>query len=138
MGQGYSGAYRGTTGADNEPADPTSSIAENARRMSAQFPISRNGYFGIRDHKQIRVISCIDPIETSHVFFQRLTHGATHEIATNNRGMEYQRATFADGSIVTYRVVTSTPDSPAVQISVTRAGPIRNQKIHFTRKETLW
>lgn len=138
MGQGYSGAYHGTTGADNESSDPTSSIDENARRMSTRFPISRNGYFGIRDHKQIRVISCIDPIETSRAFFQRLTYGATHEIAMNNRGMKYQRATFSDGSIVTYRVVTSTPDSPAIQISIARAGLIRNQKIHFTRKETLW
>ena len=43
-----------------------------------------------------------------------------------------------DGTIITYREITSTKDSPAVEINIKQSndsGGIKNQKIHFEGKK---
>ena len=48
----------------------------------------------------------------------------------NGKGVQ---TVFDDGSRVVYRVKTSTPNGPAVDISVSIFSGIRNQKIHFIK-----
>lgn len=48
----------------------------------------------------------------------------------NGKGVQ---TIFDDGSRVVYRVKTSTPNSPAIDISINDYSGIRKQKIHFIK-----
>lgn len=138
MGQGYSGAYRGTTGADSEPSDQPSSIDENARRMSSQFHVSRNGYFGRKDHGRIRVIESADPLATARAFFAQISKGGNQAIFPNAKGVIVHQSILSDGSRIVFREITKTPNSPAVEISISGPSIVKEQKVHFIKEKTLW
>lgn len=39
-----------------------------------------------------------------------------------------------DGTRIVYRIITKTPNSPAIEISISASPNIKNQKIHFIGK----
>ena len=64
-----------------------------------------------------------------------LVYGGHKEYLFNGRGGGV-KTTMKNGTIVVYRIVTSTPDSPAVDISISAfdTSGIHSQKIHFIKK----
>ncbi len=78
--------------------------------------------------QEVRVFSCDDPVSASADFYRKISKGGKVEALPNGKGMQ---TLFEDESRVVYRVLTKTPNSPAVQIFIEIPGAIANQKIHF-------
>lgn len=110
------------------------SIQDNIKILEKLFPIDENHEFGIlgkSKKKGIRNIISTDQYSAAETFWTVLSHGAKIALLENNKGL---KATFSDTSIATYRVITSTPDSPAIQFS----GPnLPLVKIHFIKQEDI-
>lgn len=122
MGSGISGLYSGTSGAFRE-----SSVQSNAKAMSSVYKITTHGYFGTKG-KNCRIISSNDPVGTSVDFYRKLGRGGKTESLANGRGT---KTILGDGTVIVHRIKTSTPGSPAVEITVSGSSTIKNQKIHF-------
>lgn len=118
--------YKGNTKSYN-------SISDNLQKTKDLYSFN-NGYFGIigkSGQKDIRQINCLDPINESKKFYDTLTNGGIEEIISNGKGL---KTIMKDGSIITYRIITSTDCSPAVDINIKNSnntGGINRQKIHF-------
>ena len=113
------------------------SISENLPNLTPRYTLT-NGYFGIRGdstREKIRHIESKDPIFTSNDFYNKLTHGATEKKMSNGKGTI---AKLADGTIVSYRKVSSSDGTPAVDINIKNSkesGGVKQQKIHFVKEE---
>ena len=154
MGSGLSQKYSNTYGSDNEKREAsevredsldygkgrkilressgTSNIDDNAAKMAGKFAPNEHGNFG-RPGKNSRIIECDDPVSESASFYEQIGKGG--EISKLPRG-NGTSTRLDDGSIITYRVITSTVDSPAVQINVRKVESnvkINDQKIHFIK-----
>ena len=112
-------------------------LSENLPRVISNYNYS-NGYFGeLGDKPRVRVIRCRDPIKDSNIFFKLISAGG--KISEYDNGNRLQ-VDMADGSVITYRVITSTPNSPAVEISLRKCNKkdklngLKDQKIHFIHK----
>lgn len=106
-----------------------STISDNVRKMEKEYPINANGYFG-KKGKNCRIIESNDPIKTSADFYKKLSQGGIEEPLPNGKGVQ---TIFDDGSRVIYRVNTSTPNSPAIDIKINIYSGIKKQKIHFIK-----
>ncbi len=102
-------------------------ILLNANQMSKDYPLSESGYFG-KKGKNCRVIESSDPIATSTDFYRKIGQGGKISNLPNGKGT---KTVLADGTVVVHRIITSTKESPAVEISVSASQKIKNQKIHF-------
>lgn len=104
----------------------------NIDSLATKYPY-KNGKFG-NEGKNCQVINTDTPIKTSNDFFNELTGGMDVEPLGNGKGW---RAQSEDGTTITYRPVTSTPNSPAIDINTkkAKAPPIKGQKIHFETEE---
>jgi hypothetical protein len=99
------------------------------------YPLSHSGYFGQEGHsRKVRVIVATNPAAAALSFWQKLSRGGFVTSLPNGKG---HLSRFADGSWATYRPVTSTPNSPAIQVIVASSnGRIaERQKIHFVKGE---
>ena len=107
-----------------------SNIDDNVSKMTGKFAPNEYGNFG-RPGKNTRVIDCDDPISESESFYNQIGRGGKISVLPHGNGTTTR---LDDGTIITYRVITTTTDSPAVQINVkfveTR---INDQKIHFIK-----
>lgn len=130
MGSGSSGLYSGTRGSTTTKP-PSSVFLKNVEAISQKYPLNPNGYFGEKG-KNHRVIKSNDPIRTSEDFYKTISHGGTAHPLPNGKGVQ---TVLNDGTRIVYRVKTSTPDSPAVDITVSIESPVKKQKIHFIRKD---
>ena len=153
MGSGLSRKYRNTYGSAlgyedtnsvrEEPAgygsspsvlrvsSGTSSINENVAKMQGKFAPNEHGNFGVQG-KNTRVIKCDDPIKDSATFYDRIGKGGKLETIPGKEGTV---TTLDDNSKITYRIITTTEGSPAVQINVKNVTTgIKNQKIHFIKE----
>jgi len=107
------------------------SIGQNLLAMKSSYGFAC-GYFGKNDghsNNSVRTIYSNNPVDTAKQFFSRLSYGGI-DISKNGTTMTQTH----DGSIITYRVQTSSPGSPAVDINIvqsTHAAGIKKQKIHF-------
>ncbi len=105
------------------------SIADNAKSVAKKYNLSKNGYFGIKG-KNTQIFKSADPVKSSSDFYKKISNGGYKTILSNGKGVQ---TIFPDGSRVVYRVITKTPDSPAVSITVTNSKNIKSQKIHFIK-----
>lgn len=139
MGGGYLGGYRHTDGASNKP-NPHSNIDDNARLLARQYRLTSGGYFGRKGTgKGVRVINCMNPIAIAEYCFHILGQGGQTEVALNRKGQEIHMSRLNDGTLVTYRRITSSQGSPAVEIRLSGGEHIvKQQKIHFVMEATLW
>lgn len=80
--------------------------------------------------KNTRVFKSNDPIKSSADFYKKLSKGGIERILPNGKGVQ---TIFSDESNIVYRVITKTPNSPAVEITVKTPGKIKPQKIHFIK-----
>jgi len=121
-GTGFHGGFGETKGAKKQ-----SSIAENSNAMKQKYPLTKSGYFGEKG-KNCRIIASSSPKETSIDFYKKLGTGGITKPLSNGKGTI---TTLGDGTRIVHRIITSTKDSPAVEISISGSPEIKNQKIHF-------
>lgn len=110
-------------------AKKVTSVSDNARSVAKKYNLSKTGYFGEMG-KNSRVFKSADPVKSSADFYKKISKGGTHSALSNGKGVQ---TVFEDGSRVVYRVVTKTPNSPAVNIEISIYSGIKKQKIHFIK-----
>lgn len=123
MGRGY----KGDTGHHH-------TLPENLPSLIKKYKYV-NGYFG--DHGQgrdyVRNITCNNPGATAKEFYDVAAHGGIEREMSNGKGV-YTK--MKDGSILSYREISSSDGSPAVEINIKHSsdhGGIKYQKIHFVK-----
>ena len=144
MGAGYHGGFGNTNGEKAHQNNTSTSnnksthsfirfytIQDNAIAMSHTYPMT-NGFFGVKG-KNHRVIFSEDQYKTAADFYSRITRGGVEKALPNNKGkITYLK----DGTKIVYRQKTSTPDSPAIEITVSAPNIVKGQKIHFLKEKT--
>ncbi|CCI84935.1 hypothetical protein FC52_GL001006 [Lactobacillus pasteurii DSM 23907 = CRBIP 24.76] len=110
------------------------SIQENIRQLTKDYPLSPGGEFGKAGKSSgVRVIEANDQFKTAQDFWLKLSKGGEELYLPNKKG---KKVIFPDGSISTYRIITSTKNSPAIEIYVYHNNSkIKMKKIHFVRKD---
>lgn len=129
MGTGYKGN-----------ADHYHSITENLPSMTKEYSYN-NGYFGTTgdsSSNKIRHIESDDPEKAAKDFYDKFTYGGKETPIYDKFGNENGKKTsLADGSIISWRNVSHSDGSPAVDINIERSsnsGGIKKQKIHFVKE----
>lgn len=123
MGHGY----KGDTGHHH-------SITENLSSLTSSYDY-HNGYFGEKGQGRdfVRNISSADPVKTAQDFYDKAAHGGIERPMTNGKG-HYTK--MKDGPILSFREVSSSDGTPAVEINIKKStdhGGIKYQKIHFVK-----
>jgi len=123
MGYGY----KGNTGHHH-------SITENLSGLQTNYKYSK-GYFGDpgQGRSFVRNITSDDPVGTAKAFYDQAAHGGLEKTMDNGKGV-YTK--MKDGTILSYREVSSSDGTPAVEINIkasTDHGDIKYQKIHFVK-----
>ena len=98
--------------------------------MRKKYPLSKGGYFGEKGDNK-RVVHAENQIKESKKFYTQVSRGGKNKPMSNGRGSQ---KIMKDGGVVTYREKTSTPNSPAVNLSEMK-GIVKNQKIHFEKEK---
>lgn len=125
MGHGY----KGDTGHHH-------TITENLDSLTSKYDYI-NGYFGEqgRGRSFVRNIESNDPTSTAKDFYDTASHGGIEETMNNGKGYVTK---MKDGSILSYREVSSSDGSSTVEINIRQSddhGNIKYQKIHFVKGE---
>ncbi len=128
MGTGYKG-----------DASHHHSVSENLPGMKQEYPY-KDGYFGSKgssSDSKVRHIESDNPEETAKEFYDKLAHGGIEiPIYDKKTGQEKgRRCCLSDGSVISWRNVSSSDGSPAVDVNIEHSsdsGGIKQQKIHFT------
>ena len=140
MGSGIRGNYGNTEGSKKyskinnsksvyeKPYSPNNNLNLVTKKYIYN---SESGKFGEKG-KNSRIIKVNDVMKESKYFFDKITTGIKKEMLYNKKGY---KAVFDDGSVIVYRPITSTKESPAVNINIIKAknGGITTQKIHFVK-----
>ena len=141
MGSGYAGKYQNTYGSNAGIRDNTievqepkfnyggkkTSIDENAKYVKDKYGLDENGMF-CQSTKRAQIYKSKNPREDSIDFYEKLGTGGRKDTLPNGHGT---RTFLDDGSVITHRIITSTPDSPAVDIKIVSPSFVKPQKIHF-------
>lgn len=100
------------------------------------YPVTEAGYFGrAGNSSSVREILSANVYATARDFADRISKGCVSKKDISHGWI----ATLADGTRITYRVVTSSKGSPAVDINIKKGsykGKVKTQKIHFTSDKT--
>ena len=134
-------ASGGSTGAHSRPKAKSgqtdgrvskgSSIEENVESVRKTYELHEDGYFaerGVKPH--IREFVSETPQSSAKDFYHKLGKGGKESDIPGGIGL---RRRLDDGTWVNIRLKTSTPDSPAVQISSSASKMVKNQKVHFLK-----
>ena len=112
--------------------DKPRNLEENADNVRTDYSLHEDGYFAEKGSRvNRRVYKSDDVLRDAHDFFSRISTGAQKK---DNAHVDELRV-FEDGSFVSFRRETSTPNSPAVEISRSNTPVVKDQKIHFVGKE---
>ena len=110
-------------------AKKITSVCDNAESVAKKYNLNEFCNFG-KKGDNCRVFKCDDPVKESAEFYKKLSKGGFEEPLPRGNGV---KTTFDDNSVVTYREITKTPNSPAIDIKIETPGKIRKQKIHFIK-----
>lgn len=109
------------------------SLDQNIDLTILKYPLS-NGYFGSKGSSfGIREIHSRNHEETAKDFFNKIAKGGILDLQTIKGGVVSR---MKDGTIISYRKVTSSNNSPAVEIRFRKLDSkygIKDQKIHFVQ-----
>ncbi|MCD8110657.1 MAG: hypothetical protein LUE14_11270 [Clostridiales bacterium] len=110
------------------------SIAENISALKSNYKFS-NGYFGDAGQGRsfTRNISSSNPVDTAHEFYDTAAYGGIQRKMNSGSGV-YTK--MSDGTILSYRQVSSSDGTPVVEINIrssTDSGGVKYQKIHFIK-----
>lgn len=125
--------FKGSTGHHH-------SLRENLETLTDSYPL-RDGYFGIRGNSgdtSIRHIASSNPVTTSRDFYDKATYGGVESSLYDKLGNPIGAVTkLADGSVFSWREVSSSDGTPAVDINIRRSNDncgVKTQKIHFVKE----
>ena len=108
-------------------------LEQNIKSVSESYPIT-NGYFGTKGSSRlIREIHARNHEQVAKDFFNKIAKGGILDLKTLPGGIVSR---LKDGSTISYRKITSSPNSPAVEIRFRSASSkygINDQKIHFVQ-----
>ena len=119
------------------------SISENVTALKNDYPFL-GGYFGRKGesstNSRVRNIESADPHATAKEFYNKAAYGGIEsDIYNKKTGVVIGRKTkLADGSIISWRDVSSSDGTPAVEINIeqsTSNGGVKQQKIHFVKEK---
>ena len=118
------------------------SIGENVNQTKKHFPFL-NGLFGNKGKSRdsyIRNIISNEPSATAKEFYDSIAYGGIESYLIDKKTGEVKGmiTKMADGSIITWRDISSSDGSPAVDINIERSSDnniIQRQKIHFVKGE---
>ena len=123
-------------------ADHYHSISENLPALKSKYHYE-NGYFGTKgdssSNSRVRHITSEDPVQTAKEFYDRVTYGGI-ETPIYDKKSNYigKKTSLEDGSVITWRNVSSSDGTPAVDINIEKSsnsGGIKQQKIHFEKEK---
>lgn len=84
----------------------------------------------------MREYYCEDPVESAKRLFMSLGRGGIQKVLDKHEGKtKGWLRIMKDGSVITYRPNQSSDGSAVVEIQNSVANTIKNQKIHFYKKE---
>lgn len=116
------------------------SVSQNLPAMKKDYPI-HNGYFGTKGNSKddsVRHIKSSDPSATAKDFYSRISKGGVErDIVDKNGNIKGKTTKMADGTVITWREISSSDGSPAVDINIkksTDSGGLKIQKIHFVKE----
>ena len=111
------------------------SLDQNIGSTVSSYPIY-NGYFGIKGSSfGVREIHSRNHEATAKDFFNKIAKGGILDLQTIKGGVVSR---MKDGTVISYRKITSSSNSPAVEIRFRKLGSkygINDQKIHFVQDE---
>ncbi len=118
------------------------SISENLPSLKSKYDY-KDGYFGTKGdsstNSRVRHIASEDPVQTAKEFYDRATYGGIETpIYDKNSNVIGQKTNLEDGSVITWRNVSSSDGTPAVDINIEKSsnsGGIKQQKIHFVKEK---
>ena len=109
------------------------SVGQNILPTASKYPY-RNGRFGVNSPStgnKTRNIASADPLGTAKDFYDRIAYGGVEKIYANG---DRRITQMADGTIITWRRISSSDGSPVVEINISRSshtGGLKKQKLHF-------
>ena len=109
------------------------SLNENITATAEKYPLI-NGFFGQKGKSRgVREIHSRNNEATAKDFFNKIAKGGVLDLKTIMGGVVSR---MKDGSVVSYRKITSSTNSPAVEIRFRKLNSkygINDQKIHFVQ-----
>ena len=116
------------------------SIGENVSELKRDFAYEE-GYFGKKGksstNSRVRNIESSDPKTTAKIFYDKIAFGGKESNIYNRSGEIVGKKTkLSDGSVVSWREISSSDGSPAVEINIeksTNSAGLKQQKIHFVK-----
>lgn len=110
------------------------SIGDNLGALRLKYDY-RNGYFGERgSSREVRRLFSDDPVAQARDFYDTAGFGGIETPMKNGKGFTCR---MRDGAVVSFREVSSSDGSPAVDINIRRStgsSGVKRQKIHFVRE----
>ncbi len=142
MGAGFHGNIKNTKGASNNNITASNksktivgSIENNAKEAAKYFPF-KDGLFGFKNRRpksKPREIFSNNPTSSASQFFNILKQGGKDKLFNTSHGIGTE-SNLPDGSKITYRPITSSKGSPAVEIVISGSDYIKPKKYHFVMK----
>lgn len=113
-------------------------VSDNIPSTADKYEYS-NGYFGDKGQAKVknnyyRQVVCKDQYAEAKNFYDSIAHGGVEQQLPNGKGYITK---LKDGTIITYRELTSTKGSPAIEINIKNtqnSGGVKSQKIHFEKE----
>lgn len=129
MGTGYKG---GTT--------VFHGLEDNLPSIRADYPTNDGlfGNIGQSDNINIRNITSDSPELTAKDFYDKIAIGGKEKMLYyKDSTIKGYQTRMSDGTIINYRIKSSSDGSPAVDIDIqfsSKHGDIKSQKIHFVKR----
>ena len=128
MGTGYKGN-----------TDNYHSITDNYATITNNYQITNGlfGQLGNSNTSNIRHITSIDPQQTAKDFYDKIALGGKQKgLYYKDGSLKGYQTKMCDGTIINYRLSSSSDGTPAVDIDIQSSnnhGDIKTQKIHFVK-----
>ncbi len=118
------------------------SIGQNVAILKNDYPYA-NGYFGAKGNSKdpkIRHILSNDPQKIARDFYDKIAYGGVEEPIYSKKtdSIIGYKTRLADGSVISWRNVSSSDGSPAVDVNIERSCDncgLKQQKIHFVKEK---
>lgn len=117
------------------------SLGDNLSSVKSDYKLSKGGYFGTKgksSDNSVRNIKSEDPKATAKDFYDKITYGGIEKPIIDKKTGDTigKTTTLKDGSVVSWREVSSSDGSPAVEINIKKSSDstgVKGQKIHFVK-----
>ena len=138
MGKGSFG-FPGLQNASHTKS-PTRSINSNIKAIKKRFGFNNSGYIAQKsktnEKSNRREFFSKDPIDSAKRLFRSLGRGGVQSPIRDKDGViKGWKRTMLGGDVITYRPRKSSDGSAVIDITISHSKVVKNQKIHFYKKE---